>query len=89
MYMSDLPGKAGKHTVPRFATSATDALRLIRSGKIATMAGDHGAINAYRDDDGTLRGQRSVYRATQEDRTFRNLKTLARWYRRALVRIGL
>lgn len=86
--MLDLPGKPGKHEVSRFANSATAAVQMIRAGSIATTAGDMGAINAYRDDAGKLRGQRSVFMSTRDDRTFRNLKTLARWYRRALKLIG-
>lgn len=87
MYMVDLPGKPGKHEVSQFASSVTAALKMIRAGSIATMAGDNGAINAYRADDGTLRADRSVYMATRESKTFRNLRTLAKWYRRALRRI--
>jgi hypothetical protein len=82
--MTDLPGKPGKHDVSRFAPSVTAAIQMIRAGSVATMAGDDGAINAYRDDTGKLRGQRMVHMGTRDDRTFRNLKTLAAWYRRAL-----
>lgn len=85
--MIDLPGKPGKHEVSRFSASVTAALEMIRAGSIATMAGDHGAINAYRDDDGVLRADRSFYMSTRERKTFRNLRTLAKWYRRALKRI--
>lgn len=88
MLISDLPGKPGKFVVSRFAPSVTAALQLIRSGSVATMAGDHGAINAYRCDNGTLRAQRCFYMRTCEDRTFRNLRTLARWYRCALAKIA-
>lgn len=89
MQIVDLPNKAGKHEVSRFADTPTAALRMIRSGSIATMAGDHGAINAYRDDDGTLRANRFIHCREVESRTFRSTLALQKWYRDALVKIGI
>lgn len=87
MYMIDLPGKPGKSEIKRFANSVTVAIDLIRRGDVASTAGDHGSINAYRDNAGKLRAQRCVYCSTQEDLVFKNLKELASWYRLALRRI--
>lgn len=89
MLIVDLPGKPGKHDISRFADTPTAALRMIRAGSVATMAGDYGSINAYRDDNGVLRAERHVYLREAEAKTFRSLRTLQKWYRRALVKIGI
>lgn len=55
MIAKDLPGWKGVRKVHQFK-SITEAMRLVRAGKVASTAGDCGAVDAYRDRAGNYRG---------------------------------
>lgn len=71
-----------------FAHSASAALRVLRTGKAPTDAGNRGAINLWYDDDGKLRGTRCVHLMQVELKTFRTQTAAAKWYRSALKKIA-
>lgn len=70
-----------------FASSPSRALRVLRTGKAATDAGDRGAINLWYDDSGKLRGTRYVHWMQVELKTFRTQTLAAKWYKSALKKI--
>ena len=86
MELRGLPNTAGAIECV-FAESATAALRVIRDGKAASMAGDRGSMNLWRDDNNQLRGDRCFYMRQMELRTFRNASDAAKWYRRTLKKV--
>ena len=73
-----LPNTKGERECLFFG-SFTQAMRIIRSGYIATTAGDNGAMNAWRDDDGVLRAYFCRRMITIEDRTFKTVKEFRGW----------
>lgn len=70
-----------------FAHSPSAAIRILRTGKVATDAGDNGAINIWYDDNGKLRGARCVHLMQVELKTFRTQALATKWYRSALKKI--
>jgi hypothetical protein len=87
MYMRDLPDTPGSLDCA-FAFSASAAIKVIRTGKVATDAGDQGAISLWYDGKNKLRGSRCVHMAQIELKTFKNQAQAAKWYRQALKKIA-
>lgn len=70
-----------------FAHSPSTAIRVVRTGKAATDAGDNGAISLWYDDNGKLRGTRCVHFMEVELKTFATQAKAAKWYKGALKKI--
>lgn len=63
-------------------SSFAAVLRALRAGHAATTAGDDGAINIWRDDNGKLRGEVMRFMITQDSQTFNNQALIAPWFRK-------
>jgi hypothetical protein len=79
-----LPGTDGSERECDLVRTVTAAFRSLRRGRPAAFAADNGAINVWRDDAGTLRGERYFYTAVRESKKFSSLKKLAVWLKRAI-----
>ena len=54
-------------------------MREIEKHRIVSSAGDYGSVNLYRDDKGTLRGERHVRHSTMSSAEFKTKKAAREW----------
>jgi len=78
MTLTDLPGTKGQREGEGFQ-SVSGALAILRRGIVAAKASDNGAVAVWRDDNGTLRCERMMFRITQDAKKCKSLKEVAQW----------
>jgi hypothetical protein len=86
--LKDLDGKPGL-TRAEFVENRTAALRVARTGKAATSAGDNGAINIWRDRRGQLHARFSRYRVTENYAKGMTLGDLGAWLKKWWPEMGV
>lgn len=74
-----LEGVKGTLKGPIVRTRSAAAVGLLNF-RIVSAAGDYGAVNLYRDDSKTLRGERCEYQRTVESQTFKTKKAALEWF---------
>ena len=83
----DLPGKPGK-TKCRTAVSVAEALRLLKRGTPIDAAGETGALNGYRDQEGMWRGEFFRRLKLLSDERFGSLEDLDGWLQKWFPELG-
>ena len=75
-----LPGVKAKAIDSPSVSTRTAAIREIKRGARAiTAAGDDGAINVWKDDDGMWRCEFQRYKSTLDSKTYRYLAAVDQW----------
>lgn len=83
-----LPGvKGGRIENVRFAQSVSGAMRVLRTGRAVTGAGDDGAWTVYRDDEGCLRCVFHRRHMQLNEATYTKKKNVEAWLREWMPRV--
>lgn len=77
-----LPGVKRRAVVAQTARNRTSVLRLLRTNRAVTAAGDCGALNVWRDDDGSVRAEFYRHMVAQDSVQCLTYDALRRWLRR-------
>jgi len=80
----DLTGVAAKELEGAFVKSAAGAVRGLAKTRVASLAGDRGAVTVWRDDAGKLRGEHSVFLVTRDSIVAKSMAELRRWLDRTV-----
>ena len=86
MEMKGMKGVAGSRAAA-FCKTASDARRALEAGKVAAAAEDYGAVIVWRDDSGTLRGDRQKFRHSEEECEFSSMTKALKWFTAACKQI--
>ena len=81
-----LPDTAGTKEC-EFFNSVSRARAILRKGLAATSAGDDGAINVWKDDNGKWQCEAMRYMVTQDSQTCDRVKDIEPWVRTWLKKI--
>jgi hypothetical protein len=83
-----LPGvKGGKITNVRYAETVSGAMRILRTDRATTGAGDHGAWTVWKDDDGQFRCDFSRWGMTIAEAKFDKKKDVEAWLREWMPKV--
>jgi hypothetical protein len=85
--LTGLSGTDGKSRECVFVRSVPATLKVLRSGLAATAAGDNGAINVWRDDDGNYRCEFQRFMSVKDSQIFRHLVSVESWLKEWLEKI--
>jgi hypothetical protein len=83
-----LPGVKGGIRVCEYFRSISGCRRILRDGLAATAAADNGAINVWRDDEGSYRCEAYRYKLTIAAESFSSFAKVADWLKVWLGRIA-
>lgn len=81
-----MPGVRSKHLRGPMASTVTGFMAALRKYRICSDAGDYGAVNVYRDDDGNYRCSFQVFYSTKGAGTFKTKRDVEKWLKRWLPR---
>lgn len=74
-----LEGIRKKEVGGKFVGTPAAAIRALKDNRVASLAGDRGAVTVWRDDAGNLRGDFSRWRITQDSILAKSKAELRRW----------
>jgi hypothetical protein len=77
-----LPGVRGGTIKPRgkhIARTVAGVMAILQKGRIASAAGDDGAVTVWRDDEGSWRCEFSRWRSPVDNQTFDTKAAVQRW----------
>ena len=74
-----LPGVKQVRTRAVFVTSVTMGMEFVREGLAITCSGDEGALNVWKDDDGTWRCERHRFKLVASEAKFKYIAAVAQW----------
>lgn len=74
-----LEGIKKKKIDGKFVRTPAAAIRALKENRVASLAGDHGAVTVWRDDAGKLRGDFSRWLITQDSILAKSKAELRRW----------
>jgi hypothetical protein len=78
-----LPGISGKKLEAVFIDDDYKNIRqIILDGNAATDAGDNGAINIWKDDNGRIRCEALQYLRTVESKSYKSIRSAINWAKR-------
>ena len=86
MYIN-LPGIKRQNPEYEFFRNITNALKIVRKGLVASAAGDHGAIDFYKDDNNKYRCNLHRHRITEDTQIFKKQKDAVVWLKNNLMTI--
>lgn len=78
-YLSGLKGTDGKNIDCIFIDKGADIESVLGDGLAATTAGDNGAMNVYKDNDGNIRCEIMRYMRTIEEKVFTTTEQAVEW----------
>lgn len=79
MLFVGLEGIRKKKIDGKFVASPAAAIRALTDNRVASLAGDRGAVTVWRDDAGNLRGDFSRWQITQDSILAKSKAELRRW----------
>jgi hypothetical protein len=83
-----LPGVSREKTEAAFVRSVTAASKELRAGNAITSAGDCGAVNVWKDDEGMWRCEFHRFMVTIDSKTFKYLAAVCEWLREWMPRMN-
>jgi hypothetical protein len=87
--LRNLPGIEAKHVDAEFFFSSDKVEGILNDGLAATTAGDNGAINVWKDDNGYIRCEIMRYCKLVETKRFRKMVNALNWTDKWLPQIGV
>lgn len=86
--MKGLKGIAPDERKELFINESSEIKTAINNTLCATSAGENGAFNVYKDDDGNIRCELMRYMVTIESKIYKRLSDAEKWVNKAFVRIN-
>lgn len=77
--LKGLEGIKRKKIEAAWIVDVTDISNVLKKGLACTSAGDNGAINIWKDDDGLFRCKAMRYRRTINEQKYRNISDVENW----------
>jgi hypothetical protein len=89
MRLINLDGLSAKEIDADFIRTGKEVEAILNKGIAATAAGESGAINIYKDDDGFFRCEAMRWLKSVDKKTFDNILDVVKWADKWLPEIGV
>jgi hypothetical protein len=80
MALKGLEGTSGEAVKAVFVTKVSKIEKALNEGKAVTCAGNNGALNIWKDDEGFIRCCFMRYQITLDERKYNNIKAAKLWF---------